>query len=284
VEAVYSFTARQEDSRRRPNKLGTKPTDAKSEQADRKLARVGQIFIVGNTKTSAEAISKKLALFPGAVLDFRVVRKAEQDLAKLNAKIIVIDNSDDAPFKDILVKVEERPNEQNAGKGKQPKTDLDQLQGIWSVVSTRNGGKFSKAEAVFMVDGKRACFQTKDSEIQGGLYLEPNSKPKTFDLAMSTRTIEGIYSLDGDTLRLCYSPGAESKRPNRFTSEEGSQQVLVVLKRIHGPEVFPFRLPDGTRAFPTLIERPNTKQPPTNLDLPNDPVLGPSSNSTPLKR
>src|SRR5262249_27403104 len=55
-----------------------------------------------------------------------------------------------------------------------PKTDLDRLQGVWSVVSIEQGGKRSKlVKAVFMVDGKRACWQTSDSEIQGGLYLEP---------------------------------------------------------------------------------------------------------------
>lgn len=147
------------------------------------------------------------------------------------------------------------------------KTDLDRLQGIWSVVSIERGGKPSRLEkAVFMVDGKRACWQTSDSEIQGGLYLEQTSQPKTYDLAMSTRTVEGIYSLEGDTLRLCYDLGTEPKRPSRFITEKGSQQVLVVLKQTHGREGFPFRLLDGTRAFPTIIERAKTEQiPPPSL-------------------
>jgi RNA polymerase sigma factor (sigma-70 family) len=142
------------------------------------------------------------------------------------------------------------------------KTDLDRLQGVWSVLSIESGGQRSKSEkAVFMVDGKRACLQGRDGEMQGGLYLEPASKPKSYDLAMSTRTIEGIYSLHGDTLRLCYAMGLESKRPGAFITKRGTQQVLIVLKRIHGPEVFPFRLADGTRAFPTLIEKAKTTPP-----------------------
>lgn len=142
------------------------------------------------------------------------------------------------------------------------KTDLDQLQGIWSVVSMERGGQPAKLEkAAFMVDGKRACWQTKDAEIEGGLYLEPTSKPKTYDLAMTTRTQEGIYSLEGDILRLCYDLGTNPKRPGSFITEKGSQRVLVVLKRIHGREAFPFLLPDGTRAFPKVIEAAKTPPP-----------------------
>ena len=37
-----------------------------------------------------------------------------------------------------------------------------------------------------------------------------------------------------------------------------------MLKRTHGPEVFPFRLPDGTRAFPTIIEK-KAKTPPSQI-------------------
>jgi RNA polymerase sigma factor (sigma-70 family) len=150
------------------------------------------------------------------------------------------------------------------------KSDLDRLQGVWSVVSIESGGKPYKLEkAVFMVDGKRACLQSSGFEIQGGLYLEPAINPKTYDLAMSNRTIEGIYSLDGDTLRLCYAMGTESKRPGGFITKKGSQQVLLVLKQIHGPEGFPFRLPDGTRAFPTIIEKANTAPPPIPRQVPD---------------
>lgn len=143
------------------------------------------------------------------------------------------------------------------------KADLDRLQGVWSAIRMEQGGERSKLEqAVFMVDGKRACWQTSDGELQGGLYLDATRTPRFFDLAMSTRTMEGIYSLEGDTLKLCYGLGANAIRPGSFTTAKGSFQVLIVMKRNYGPEVFPYRLPDGTRAFPTLIEQKNAAPPP----------------------
>ncbi|HEY7309652.1 MAG TPA: sigma-70 family RNA polymerase sigma factor [Gemmataceae bacterium] len=165
-----------------------------------------------------------------------------------------------APRQPVAAKTDVRPAQ----------TDLDRLQGVWSVVSIESDGKPRKLEkAVFMVDGKRACWQTRDSEIQGGLYLNPSRAPKTYDLAMSTKTIEGIYSLDGDTLRLCYGFKEEGKRPTRFATKKGDQQVFVVLKRLHPGNVFPFRRADGTRAFPTLIEKENIPaQPPPTVRAP----------------
>jgi RNA polymerase sigma-70 factor (ECF subfamily) len=157
-------------------------------------------------------------------------------------------------------------NKVESGAKRAPaKTDLDRLQGVWSICWYERGGKRHKADnIVFMVDGKRACWQDKDSETQGGLYLNPTAKPKTYDLATSTATLEGIYSLDGDTLELCFEwTGTESKRPVSFITERGSRQVHLGFKRIQGPEVFPGELPDGTkvRAFPAIVERETPSDP-----------------------
>jgi uncharacterized protein (TIGR03067 family) len=144
-----------------------------------------------------------------------------------------------------------------------PSGDLELLQGVWTMVSITSGGKPAPPEkAAFLVAGNRAGWQTPEGDLQFGLYLDSTSRPKAFDLAASTRTFEGIYALEGDTLRLCYDLAPEAKRPRRFASAAGSHQVLMVLKRQNGPDLRDFRLPDGSRAFPDLLERQSRPQPP----------------------
>ena len=153
-------------------------------------------------------------------------------------------------------------------------TDLERMQGVWQVVSCEGGKNAVWSEPmVFMVDGKRACWQGKDDNLQGGLYLDPTSNPKTYDFASHRRTWEGLYSLDGDTLQLCYEMGSDSlssgaKRPTRLLAN--GNQILVTLKRFKGPEVFDYRLMDGSKAWPPIIEAFNDKlvQPPLSAPAP----------------
>lgn len=58
------------------------------------------------------------------------------------------------------------------------------IQGVWTVVSLEMGGMPVKnGKAVFMVRGNRVCWQTSDVELNGGLYLDPTSHPKAYDIA-----------------------------------------------------------------------------------------------------
>src|SRR5262249_42142341 len=76
----------------------------------------------------------------------------------------------------------------------------------------------------------------------------------------------------------------DTKRPVGFATQKDSQQVLFVLKRIHGPGVFPYRLADGSRAFPPGIETvKKATPPPQNAPTPKDNNkydLGPTAPGT----
>src|SRR5262249_19347517 len=66
---------------------------------------------------------------------------------------------------------------------------------------------------------------------------DPKAKPATIDLAGTEKTGgKGIYILSGDTLMLCLSGPGIDERPKDFGSKEGSQTVLVTLKRVAAEE------------------------------------------------
>ena len=65
--------------------------------------------------------------------------------------------------------------------------------------------------------------------------LRPSKKPKWIDIIAKRddkiTTILGIYSLDGDTLKLCHNdPG--KLRPTEFVTKPGDQRSLVTFARV----------------------------------------------------
>lgn len=132
-----------------------------------------------------------------------------------------------------------------------PNTDLDQLQGSWTVVSLELGGMslpagaFSNARVV--VDGDRFESQAMGAVYAGTVKLDAATAPKHFDLKFtagpeSGNTNLGIYKLDGDTWTLCLNMKGET-RPAEFVS--GRQQALQVLKRAPVMSAVPPTAPKG---------------------------------------
>jgi uncharacterized protein (TIGR03067 family) len=67
--------------------------------------------------------------------------------------------------------------------------------------------------------------------------IDPTRKPRTIDLTMPVddnegKAFPGIYELDGEYRKLCYSP-LDRDRPTEFSSRAGSARTLVVFKRLH---------------------------------------------------
>ncbi len=72
--------------------------------------------------------------------------------------------------------------------------------------------------------------------LKAKITLDPSKKPKTIDYRMlegftKGKTQLGIYELDGDTFRSCFSaPG--DPRPTDFTTKAGDRRTLSVWKRV----------------------------------------------------
>jgi uncharacterized protein (TIGR03067 family) len=117
------------------------------------------------------------------------------------------------------------------------------LAGTWKVVSLERDGKeigeklkgakwtFTETTlaARFPEEGEaKFAYRAGRVDKVGTIDLEVVESPR--DGGPRKRVYLGIYSVEGDTLKLCYAaPGEE--RPKEFTSKAGPGNTLIVLKR-----------------------------------------------------
>ncbi len=127
------------------------------------------------------------------------------------------------------------------GEDKGKTTDQEKIQGTWAFVSGESDGKPVPAnkikdsrvvigkDSIYVEDGKNK--KTWDVSYR----LDPSKSPKTITMQMKEgdfkdKPSEGIYLLEGDSLKLCY-PLPGGARPTGFTTKEGSKTNCFTLKR-----------------------------------------------------
>ena len=121
------------------------------------------------------------------------------------------------------------------------KKELSLMQGEWSMVSGSVDGQPMPAELLKQM--KRVCKGDEATTTMGTMvYLkaritvDPSKQPKSIDYQMTEgvtkgKTQLGIYELDGDTFKSCFSaPG--DQRPTEFTTQSGDHRTLTVWKRV----------------------------------------------------
>jgi uncharacterized protein (TIGR03067 family) len=127
-----------------------------------------------------------------------------------------------------------------ADQSEAAKKDLAALQGEWSMVSGSADGQPMPDDMRKQM--KRVCKGDETTTTMSGqvffkakIVIDPERKPKTIDYQMTEgftkgKTQLGIYELDGDTFKACFSkPGAA--RPTGFTSKSGEGLTLSTWKR-----------------------------------------------------
>jgi uncharacterized protein (TIGR03067 family) len=116
----------------------------------------------------------------------------------------------------------------------------EKLHATWAFVSAEvNGQKAPEGDIKdfkLIVAGDQFTFKI-NGDIKATLKtVDPATNPTIIDLEFTEGPIkgalEGIYQVEGDTLKLCVCllPGAK-QRPGEFATKEGSNLFLVVLKR-----------------------------------------------------
>ena len=115
--------------------------------------------------------------------------------------------------------------------------DKESLKGTWIVQSSERDGQADEGskDATVTFDGDSVTVITNDREQKATFKLDASKKPKTIDFTPSEgsekdKVVLGIYSLDKDELKVCFTkPGEE--RPTEFSAKEGTGQQLHILKR-----------------------------------------------------
>jgi uncharacterized protein (TIGR03067 family) len=120
----------------------------------------------------------------------------------------------------------------------EPKKELAELQGAWKLVSVETDGKSAEARDDF------ARWVIKDNKVRYGgevlaeLAADPTTTPKCLDLTFVNpkRTFEGVYSLDGDTMKICVNRTTEGvrERPLGFATKGKENLRVLVFKRDKG--------------------------------------------------
>jgi uncharacterized protein (TIGR03067 family) len=121
-----------------------------------------------------------------------------------------------------------------------PKKDMLLLQGKWFPVAGELGGKpmsedqLSKIAFVVFVANRMLVSQDGKS-YEGQFALDSSKSPKWITVKRSEGInkyglMDGIYELDGDTLRLCMGE-PEDPRPITFTSVPGQRVLYLTLTR-----------------------------------------------------
>jgi RNA polymerase sigma factor (sigma-70 family) len=151
-----------------------------------------------------------------------------------------------------------------------PGSDKDRLQGTWQQVSAE--GKEGKVadefvkENTLVIKGDTLTVvwekQGKKGSYELTFKLDETRTPKAVDEALvkpekGDKPYLGIYSLEGETLKFCFSDPGE-KRPTEFTAKPGSGWTLTVFKR---KQPSPAQPAQAKTQGPTTNET-NDKKPP----------------------
>ena len=117
--------------------------------------------------------------------------------------------------------------------------DFEILQGVWRAVSVEVDGspvaRHHVENATLVLAGDRFTLRNPvpdaDQTTEGVFRVDSATVPKGLVLPLDNgQTIQEIYELDRDTLKVCY-PTRQGKRPSNFKTAPQSGLSVVVYER-----------------------------------------------------
>ena len=121
-------------------------------------------------------------------------------------------------------------------------SDKDNIQGTWQAISMERMGKSMPGyeELELVIEGDTMTMNRGDKVMfKGNIKLDSSKKPKTLDMELvedapgrkKGQVSQGIYMIEGDTLKWCNAAPGVDDRPREFATHEEKNHMLVVLKR-----------------------------------------------------
>jgi uncharacterized protein (TIGR03067 family) len=116
-----------------------------------------------------------------------------------------------------------------AGAAKDPLDGTD-----WTVVSaTLNGKSIDQLKGdEYQFKSGGLTIKNKGKETRSKYQVDGSKKPAHIDITgLGSKTVQGVFKTEGDTLTICVPELPGGKRPAAFQSKAGSKTILLVLKR-----------------------------------------------------
>src|SRR5262249_17532944 len=88
-----------------------------------------------------------------------------------------------------------------------------------------------KVQLIFAADGKLTLKREDKGDLELTYKLDTTKDPKHITLEGDGKKMVGIYTLDGDELRVCLSEDPDN-RPTEFATKAGTKTVFGILKRV----------------------------------------------------
>jgi uncharacterized protein (TIGR03067 family) len=120
-----------------------------------------------------------------------------------------------------------------------PKDDLKKLQGTWKPMKVERAGRelpvVAERDHQVVIAGLEWIYHRLGRPPDPrSIVLHPKLNPRGIDIkpgkTSRAAVLVGIYAMDRDTLKVCYSFG-EAARPKEFKTERGRDEVLVTYQR-----------------------------------------------------
>jgi uncharacterized protein (TIGR03067 family) len=132
----------------------------------------------------------------------------------------------------FLSAISVRADERNSARSSDAAVaqELARLKGSWRAIRGQFEGE-PRRESFLLILGDAVWTKRGKTKTEKGLFhLNASTEPKQIDIFKEEgkpRWLPGIYSIDGDRLRICFGP----ERPEALATKAGDKSLLLEFRR-----------------------------------------------------